>query len=185
MSWGTPFPKGYIPWNKGLKGVQRHSEETRKKMSDTRLKMDWKGYWLGKELSEEHRKKVSEALTGRDVTEDFRKKMSKLLRGNKHCLGRKHTEETKQKISLAISGPNHPCWKGGVSPLRTRIWQSREYKQWRKAVFERDDYTCLDCSTRGGTLNAHHKKSFAEYPELRFKVDNGQTLCVPCHNFRR
>ncbi len=56
-----------------------------------------------------------------------------------------------------------------------------EYRDWRAAVFERDDYTCQVCGQRGGKLNADHIKRFADFPELRFEVSNGRTLCVECH----
>ena len=62
-----------------------------------------------------------------------------------------------------------------------RIRQSAAYRQWRTAVFERDDYTCQFCSKRGGKLNADHIKPFVYFPELRLDVDNGRTLCEPCH----
>lgn len=61
------------------------------------------------------------------------------------------------------------------------IRNSKEYSEWRKKVFERDDYTCKMCGKKGGNLNAHHIKSFKKYPELRLKLSNGLTLCEECH----
>ena len=75
----------------------------------------------------------------------------------------------------------HPLWKGGITPINHQIRASREYKLWRKAVFERDDFTCQRCGERGGKLNADHIKSFAEHPEIRTELSNGRTLCVECH----
>ena len=68
-----------------------------------------------------------------------------------------------------------------TSSIRDRIESMQEYKDWRQAVFERDEYTCQECGQRGGKLHAHHILRFSEYPELRFDVSNGRTLCVACH----
>lgn len=76
--------------------------------------------------------------------------------------------------------------RGRKEPLNAQIRKSLEYRLWRSAVFERDNYTCTICGARNGNgktiiLQADHIKTFALYPELRMAVDNGRTLCIDCH----
>lgn len=78
-------------------------------------------------------------------------------------------------------GPNHHNWKGGTSSESERIRKSIEYRLWREAIFSRDNFTCQFCGSRGGKLNADHIKPFSLFPELRLALDNGRTLCFPCH----
>lgn len=54
-------------------------------------------------------------------------------------------------------------------------------KVWRKAVYEKDSYTCQNCGKHGGDLNAHHLSAYDADPEHRFDVSNGVTLCPTCH----
>jgi hypothetical protein len=68
----------------------------------------------------------------------------------------------------------------GKTPINQCIRKSNEYKLWRKAVFERDNYTCVWCGKRGD-IEADHIKPFSLYPALRFAIDNGRTLCKDCH----
>lgn len=75
----------------------------------------------------------------------------------------------------------HWNFKGGISPENKIIRNSVQNDLWRIKVFERDGYTCQNCFQVGGILNAHHIKEFAKYPELRFEVSNGLTLCKNCH----
>ena len=108
-------------------------------------------------------------------------------------IGRKFSMETKKKISLsqigkrkpngskAKMGSKNPNWKGGISPINKRIRRSAKFFQWRKKVFERDNYTCQECGKRGNELHPDHIKQFAYYPELRFELSNGRTLCKECH----
>ncbi len=79
------------------------------------------------------------------------------------------------------SGSNSVQWRGGRIKEKEKIRKSPEYKSWRKTVFERDGYTCVWCGQIGGQLNADHIKPFSLYPEFRFDIDNGRTLCIDCH----
>lgn len=119
-------------------------------------------------------------LKGRKWTEEHKKKISNALMGVPFAEGR--VAWNKGKKMPYYSGEKHWNWKGGTTQLRDKINKSLEYKLWRRAVYERDNYTCIWCGdNRGHNLNADHIKSFADYPELRFAIDNGRTLCEPCH----
>jgi hypothetical protein len=88
------------------------------------------------------------------------------------------------KPRLDIKGEKHPHWKGGATTEALLIRNSKAYVRWRDAVFTRDDFTCVDCCTRGGRLHAHHVLSFASHPDLRLDVGNGVTVCIACHSRR-
>ena len=83
----------------GMTGF-KHSEETRKKMSENNAR-----YWKGKTLSEETRKKISEAKKGKTHSEETRKKMSEANKSkNNPMYGKTHSEETRKKMSEAKKG---------------------------------------------------------------------------------
>ena len=100
--------------------------------------------------------------------------------------GKQHSAQTKQKMRESSSGEKSSNWKGGITEEHYRIRRSRKYADWRKAVFERDGYTCVICNAKSVAgkrirIEADHILQFATHPDLRFDVSNGRTLCVPCH----
>ena len=68
----------------------------------------------GRKVSEESRKKMSVARRGKIISSETRTKLSYANMGEKNGMyGRKHTEETKKKISAnrsSISGKNNPMY---------------------------------------------------------------------------
>ena len=117
-------------------------------------------------------------------TEEFKKQVSLRHTGKVNSL------ESRKKMSITKIGELNPNWKGGISPLNTCIRMSMEYRLWRNAVLERDNYTCIWCGLKQGwnkelkkqnIIHADHIKPFCDYPELRFAIDNGRTLCIDCH----
>lgn len=146
-------------------------------LGDRRSKRCRKCLKKGIKVPKEVRKKISESV--KKYTKNNPGKIG-FKKGHKTNVGKKYSEERNAKIR----GANSPHWKGGVTPTNELLRHSQEYKLWRKSVFERDSYTCVWCGLSGSKtkLNADHIKRWSDYPELRFAIDNGRTLCVPCHS---
>jgi len=138
----------------GVKKGFKHSEESKKKNS-----LAHKKYWKNGGMSKETREKI-------------RSTMKRLHAEGKTTIGGKKLSE-------------HPNWKGGVSfkyHTERQILMSRSrYKTWRENIFIRDNFICQMCGKRGIRLEAHHIKSWKDYPKERFNPENGITLCKKCH----
>lgn len=98
------------------------------------------------------------------------------------------SEEWRSKISAGLK-LNPPNYKGGVSTQNELLRKRQAFKHWRKAVFERDNYTCQDCGDRSRDghrikIHPHHIKLLSEHPELAYDINNGLTLCYDCHQKR-
>jgi hypothetical protein len=180
---------------------------------------------VGKKHTTEHKKKITQSLMGRKVSKETRGKISRGRMGHSwnkgavwpfaakqklsatlkrlyasgamqsHQRGKPLTPEHKQKLREKNIGEKSPKWKGGRTKLRDHIENHFFYKNWRRSVFQRDDYTCQVCKQRGGTLNADHIFPFskildkyniksvedAEACDFLWDLNNGRTLCRPCH----
>lgn len=136
---GAPSnPKRYEAWiwqNSHSHYGKKHTDETKAKMSASKLGEN--APWYGKHLSEEHRRKLSDAHRGKHLSWRTRKKMSEVqkrignrppltkgpldlehrrkisesLRGNQNAKGRELSKETRRKISESLMG--HPPFGQG------------------------------------------------------------------------
>mgnify|MGYP001612041333 CR=1 FL=1 len=214
--------KDKIPWNKGkktgynskqaekVKG-RKHTEEELKKMRGRKLSKEVlekittinRKLFAGKPLSEEHKKKISEAhkKSGHKWPSPLGKKKSDIAKEKMKIFhtGKRATTETKRKMSWSHlgkhDGEKHPNWKGGITPVNQQIRHSLEYHFWRSDCFGRDKFTCQECKIRNVRLVVDHIKPFAviiaEYKitsleealncEELWDINNGRTLCDDCH----
>jgi len=87
---------------------------------------------------------------------------------SQNCNGKYHSKE------------KHSCWQGGISCERDVVKHTEEYSIWRSSVYARDRWTCQICGSKKN-IEAHHIARFSLFPEKRFDIDNGITLCHECH----
>jgi len=112
-------------------------------------------------------------------TAEGRKKISEAAKKRDHSYLR--TPEAKAKQRASITGEGHWNWQGGKTPENKRRRNQKELRDWRNEIFKRDNWTCQICFKRGGKLNADHIKPWSVFPEYRYELSNGRTLCVECH----
>lgn len=164
--------RGKIPYNKGKprskEAIEKLVNTCREKRKKRRSEMKKKFYKEHPEIVE----KIRQSLKGH-IPWNKGKKLGKGFYPSHDCSHLKKFQYQK--------GEKHPLWKGGTSRNKHYLGK-KEYRDWRMKVFLRDSFTCVNCGNVGGYLEAHHIKSWADYPELRFVVDNGVTLCQDCHD---
>lgn len=154
----------------------------------------WKTEWYIQHPEE--REKVRQWATGRiQSPETVAKRVAKTR-------GAIRTPDQRARIAAAIPrGERNHSWRGGISPIAYRLRRSTRFKEWRTAIFVRDDFTCRLCGARGGEIHPHHQVAFSfllrtlialyqgydnQYQRLLdshllWSITNGQTLCKPCH----
>lgn len=97
-------------------------------------------------------------------------------------------KKTKYKIGFSrkgkLTGIDNPNWIEDRSKIKTYDDRRDDsnYKIWRKEVYTRDNFRCKinnkDCD---GRIEAHHILDYDNYVELRYKTNNGITLCHTHH----
>ena len=107
---------------------------------------------------------------------------------SKSLLGRIISPEHRENLSISriksgcAKGSKNPNWKGGIQDNWSKIKNSTEYKNWRKQVFERDNFICQGCGwDKGKILEIHHILPREFFPNNTYEVRNGITLCEICH----
>jgi len=108
----------------------------------------------------------------------------------------------KDSASYCSQNCSHKARVNTENPVNYAIRRRQIYLDWRKSIMERDNYTCQDCGVKnrkglGKTvvLNVDHLKPLAQivkennlktiedmlYCEELWNINNGRTLCYPCH----
>lgn len=169
--------------SKSLKGKKKIPQTKTHRKNLSIAKKGQTPWNKGQHLSKEHIANISKSEKGKITAEETKEILRNLRLG---ISWGKHTKESKAKISKSHKGEGNPSWKGGISSENEKARKNSRFKEWREKVFRRDNYTCQKTKIKGGELHPHHIKNFAEYPELRYKVENGITLSKQAHdNFHK
>jgi len=136
---------------------------------------------MGMKRTVEQNKTNSESKKGLIKSPEHRKHIGEARKGIKNPMfGKSPSLKHRQKMA-EMSGEKHWNWQGGITSGYMKSRNSLQAKIWTNAIFERDKYQCQKYGGGSGKLNAHHIQNFAQYPELRFAIDNGITFSNKAH----
>ena len=130
-------------------------------------------------------KGITSTFKGKKHNKKTLKKMSISQKKSSFWRGKKLSIEHKRKLSVAKKGEKHFNWKGGISRDKHSLTKP-EYKEWRSKVFQRDNWKCqIKDENCKGKIEVHHILAWRDFPELRYEVNNGITLCHAHHPRKR
>ena len=136
-----------------------------------------------KRLTFETKQKISETLKKHIRTLEHGKNISKSLKTSTKAQKlqfKKGKENPAYGKGDLQKGSLNPNWKGGRTNLNQKLRNAPQYRIWRNTCMERDCFKCTNCGAKG-YLHVHHIKEISTHPELIWVVENGKTVCVPCH----
>jgi len=159
---------------------------------------------LGYKFSDESRLKMRLAHLGKTRgphSSETKIKMSLAAKGKKkskkHCTNLTIAALNKYKNGFVsplkniweenpdfLRGKNNPRWIKDRNKIKIgdRVLHDPLYKQWHMSVKNRDGWKCkISNDSCSGRLEAHHILQWKDFPELRYEVNNGITLCHAHH----
>ena len=135
--------------------------------------------------TENSKKKISLAVYLKWKDPFYKTRMHQLMMGKSATRGNtgKHFSLLhKERLSQSHSGLNHYRWIEDRGSVQRNLRNDPEYLQWVKMVKKRDHNICkLKAKTCKGYNIVHHIKSWKNYPEIRYLINNGITLCQAHH----
>lgn len=108
---------------------------------------------------------------------------SKLTTGHTQscgCLNREGSRDRAKVILAGKRGQAHPRWNPELADEDRKYARCPEHQAWSKQVLRRDKWRCVACGV-GGSVHAHHLRSYRLHPEIRSDLNNGATVCPDCH----
>jgi len=185
------FYKGQVPWNKGLisreiqvKNCLQCGREIKRPPWCSSKNWNKREFCsnqcrgknlLNKELSEETKKKMSNARIG---YEPWNKGIKT---GITYWLGKKRSDEDRMKMRIAKLGEKSPFWKGGIS---NDPYPEDWCELLKDSIRKRDNYVCQECGIHQDELDGWFKKlhiHHIDYDKNNLNPYNLISLCNKCH----
>ena len=154
----THFTKSHVPWNKGI----QWGDKTKRKISES---LKGKSSWnKGKNLSQEHKMKLSNAHMDKKMPENIKKKIAESLRG------KKFTDERKKKISQSLKGRKLSAeWLKKTS----KTWFKKNNTPWNKGKEQSEETKKkISRALKGGKwVNKKYRNRMREITKRKWETE--------------
>lgn len=173
--------KGGVVWNKGLTGEdnpcfgRKNTPESIEKMSIA-AKKRMEGKRIGEVGSNDGLGHLKKRCNCKDCGLEMFRRTDTFKNWSGRCTS-----------CAKIYRRNMSPYRDDKTEVRERYVarRSKEYREWRDDVLNRDNNQCVICgykSVKSGDIIADHIKPFYLYKDLRYERVNGRSLCLNCNH---